>query len=308
MVLQDYRGLSHLDLPYEGANMRRIDRSEFRDEEGIISFENRVRATLQDGFGWYGSMQAQDDLYTRMGKTLGNEHLLLCNVIIPGTTLEIPVILLSPQGVRVLLPSAIKGVFRAKGEEWLKFSGRGKRFSKARPNLQASVQHMADTLVRYLRDRGFQLPEIEAVLVFVNPRTHVDTANPSVRIVLADAIDHFSSNLQQFQPIMDLEDIREISESLLHPQDAEADPEAAVIPVPTVVEEPILQESFALPEGGSYVDGAPAISPKSTRHLRPGRLPFSQRQLILLGMMGLAAIAIIGVFAILVVATTFYGY
>jgi hypothetical protein len=167
---------------------------------------------------------------------------------------------------------------------------------------------MADTLLPYLRDRGFQLPEIEAVLVFTNPRTHVDTAKPSVRIVLADAIDHFSSNLQQFQPIMDLDDIKEISKSLLDPREAEVEPEPALIPEPSPFEEPVQQESFALPEGESYSVGAPAISPKSTRHLRTGRFPFSQRQLILLGVMGLAAIAIIGVFAILVIATTFYGY
>ncbi len=288
--------------------MRRIDRSEFRDEEGIISFENRVRGTLQNGLGWYSDMQAQDDLYIRMGKTLGNEHILHCNVVIPGTTLEIPVILLSPQGVRVLLPSGIKGVFRAKGEEWLKFSGGGKRFSKARPNLQAKVQHMADTLLTYLRDRGFQLPEIEAVLVFTNPRTHVDTAKPAVRIVLADAIDHFSSNIQQYQPIMDLDDIREISDSLEHPREVEVEPDPTEIPEPSPFEGQVPQESFALPEGESFPVGAPAISPKSTRHLRTGRLPFSQRQLILLGVMGFAAIAIIGVFAILVIATTFYGY
>lgn len=288
--------------------MRRIDRSEFRDEEGIISFEGRIRGTLQNGMSWYGDMQAQDDLYNRMGKTLGNEHLLLCNVVIPGTTLEVPEILLSPQGVRVLLPSGVKGVFRAKGEEWLKFSGGGKRFSKASPNLQAKVQHMADTLLPYLRDRGFQLPEIETVLVFTNPRTHVDTVKPTVRIVLADAIDHFSSNLQQFQAIMDLDDIKEISKSLLDPREAEVEPEPAPIPEPSPFEEPVPQESFALPEGESYSVGASAISPKSTRHLRTGRFPFSQRQLILLGAMGLAAIAIIGVFAILVIATTFYGF
>ena len=135
--------------------MRRIDRSEFRDEEGIISLESRIRGTLQNGLSWYGDMQAQDDLYNRMGKTLGNEHMLLCNVVIPGTTLEVPEILLSPQGVRVLLPSSVKGVFRAKGEEWLKLRGGDKRFSKASPNLQAKVHHMADTLLPYRRDRGF---------------------------------------------------------------------------------------------------------------------------------------------------------
>jgi len=136
----------------------------------------------------------------------------------------------------------------------------------------------------------------------------VDAANPSARIVLADAIDHFSSNLQQFQAIMDLDDIKEISKSLLDPREAEVEPEPAPIPESSPFEEPVPQESFALPEGESYSVGASAISPKSTRHLRTGRFPFSQRQLILLGAMGLAAIAIIGVFAILVIATTFYGF
>ena len=62
--------------------MNVIDRSEFRDEEGVITLEKRVRGTLQHGLGWYGVMQAQMFVSERLEKTLDGSHTLLRNVVI----------------------------------------------------------------------------------------------------------------------------------------------------------------------------------------------------------------------------------
>jgi len=131
--------------------------------------------------------------------------------------------------VRVLVPTPIRGIYRAKLDEWLTFDGGARRFKRVRPNLQGIALTMANQLLRFLKSQGYPLPEIEPVLIFTNPRTHVDTARPSVRIVLADAIDHFASNLQKFPAIMDGEDIGAVLESLTSPRPAGpvAEPEAA---------------------------------------------------------------------------------
>lgn len=202
--------------------MRVIERSDYRDEEGAISLENRVSGTLKFGLQWYGEMQALDTATQRLSKTLGSEHVLIRSLTLPGTELIVPLTLISPQGVRVIMPTALRGIFRAKGDEWLTFDGRARRFKRTRPNLQHEVSEMAQAVHSYLRGQGFPLPEVEAVLIFTSPRTHVDTARPTTRIVLADAIDHFAANLQQFQPIMDRDDIDALVHTLTKPSVQEA--------------------------------------------------------------------------------------
>lgn len=197
-----------------------IERSPFRDDKGVISFENRLRGMLRYGLRWYSEMEAQILVTQRLLKNLGDEHVLVRNQILPGSDTPIPLILLSPQGVRVLLPTPIRGIYRAKLDEWLTFDGGARRFKRVRPNLQGIALTMANQLLRFLKGQGYPLPEIESVLIFTNPRTHVDTARPSVRIVLADAIDHFAANLQKFPAIMDGEDIGAVLESLASPRPA----------------------------------------------------------------------------------------
>jgi hypothetical protein len=206
-----------------------IERSTFRDDEGAISLENRLRGMFRYGMRWYGEMEAQLIVTQRLLKSLGDEHVLVRNQVLPGTDVTIPLILLSPQGVRVLVPTPIRGIYRAKLDEWLTFDGGARRFKRIRPNLQGITLTMANQLLRFLKSQGYPLPEIESVLIFTNPRTHVDTARPSVRIVLADAIDHFASNLQKFPAIMDGEDIGAVLGSLTSPRPATpvAEPETS---------------------------------------------------------------------------------
>ena len=279
--------------------MKVIDRSEFRDEEGVINLENRIRGTLQHGLEWYSWMQSQDITTQRLEKSLGNEHTLLRNVIIPGTTTIVQMILLSPQGVRVLEPSPVKGVFRAKGEEWLKFESRGRRFKRSNPNLQARTMNNAQLVHRYLQEQGYPLPEVEAVLMLTNPRTHVDSARPRVRIVQADAIDYFSANLQEFQPIMDQEDINILTEALLDPKLPE--------PEPTPEPEPEVARTEFVEEAETFTaESKPMALPAQTAH-RLSTLPFSRRQWILLAVMLFFELVIIIIFAMIIIRNTIYA-
>ena len=292
--------------------MNVIERSEFRDEEGVISLENRVRGTLQHGLNWYGLMQAQEFVTQRLGKTLDREHTLLRNIAIPGTTITVSMILLSPQGIRVLEPSPVKGVFRAKGEEWLKFDSRGRRFRTARPNLQAQTLDLAQLVHRYLQKylesqgylegQDYKLPEVEAVLVIANPRTHIDSARPRIRIVQADAIDHFAANLLEFQPIMDQEDINILTEALIEPKFPEPEPE---------VEEEELEPSVApyefVEEGEAFTsEREPEALPTQAIH-RLSSMPFTSSQWILLAVMVFFELIILIIFAMLILRNIAYG-
>jgi len=292
--------------------MRRIECSEFRDEEGIISLESRIRGTLQHGRKWYGEMEAQNEAYEKLGKTLGREHLAIFNLPLPGTSTTIPLLLLSPQGVRVILPSPIVGVYRAKGEAWMKYGGgRSRRFAPVRPNLQSHVLMMAQEVHSYLREKGYALPEVEAVLLFTNAKTHVDTSDPRTRIVQADAIDHFASNVNQFQAIMNQDDILELTEVLTKPTRPKAEP----IPEPVTEPEPEPRsiDPIQLPEDSpaeldaAFDMAASALTPREERSLRRRRFPFSRRQWVLLGILVFFEVLILSILTILVISYSFYG-
>lgn len=291
--------------------MNVIERSEFRDEDGVISLENRVRGTLQHGLKWYGLMQAQEFVTQRMDKTLGREHTILRNIVIPGTTVTVSMILLSPQGIRVLEPSPIRGVFRAKGEDWLKFDSRGRRFRRTRPNLQTQTLDLAQLIHRYLQKylesqgylegQEYKLPEVEAVLVITNPRTHVDTARPRIRIVQADAIDHFAASLLDFQPIMDQEDIDILVEALIEPKFPKPEPEAEEELEPSVAPYEFVEEGEVF-----TAEPEPVGLPTQAIH-RISSVPFSPNQWILIGVMAFFELIILIIFAMLILRNMAYG-
>jgi len=206
--------------------MEVVECSEFRDESGAISLKNRARGTLRHGLQWYSEMEAQTPIKDRMGSILGGDHVLIRNLVLPGTEMEIPMILLSPQGVRAILVTPIKGIYRAREGEWLAYDNTIRKFRRVRPNLVQTVLSMAEALLGYFHEQGFGVPEVEPVLVLANPLTHVDTANPSARIVMADGVEHFAANLLQSELVMDEEDIAALVDCLTRP----APPPAPAVP------------------------------------------------------------------------------
>ena len=275
--------------------MRVIERSEFRGQDGEISLENRLRATLSHGLSWYGEMQAQETFTSRLQRHLDDEHVLLRNVPLPGSNLTVPLILIGPQGVRTILTTNKRGVFRARGEEWLVFVTSGRRFKKARPNLQSVASSYAQAVHAYLQQQGVPLPEVEPVIAVTNPRTHIDTAQPAVRIIHADAFEHFASNLFKFQQIMDREDVDDLTELILHPPLPELD---------TARDESI-DDLFELPEAPpSDIDPFRLEDSPAARMSRRGRFGFNRPQWLVLGLLLLMEILVVIVGAAVIYANS----
>lgn len=268
--------------------MKTIERSEFRAEDGTISIDRRLRGTLKFGLRWYAEMQAQAFVTDRLGKSLGADYVLIRNLAIPGTFHVLPLILIGPQGVRVLYASPARGVFRAKGDEWMVFDGGARHFRRRRPNLQTDVVANAKLIQDLLQERGYPLPEVEAVLIFANPRTHVDTARPRVRVVLADAIENFASNLLQFPPIMNQGDVDLLVESLTA--------------APAVPEPPPAPEAIPSVRSAPIRPAAPLGMPAPPRR---GRFRLSRTQWILLGGLLLVQGLVVAVFAFLILNNAF---
>jgi hypothetical protein len=270
--------------------MRVIERSEFRDEDGKITLQNRVRGSLRFGLSWYGVMQAQQAVSERLNKSLSNDYHLLRNILIPGTGVITSLVLVGPQGVYAILPSPTGGVFRAKDDEWMTHSGG--HFRPARPNLQQSALSAAELLLNYFHGLGYDLPQVEPVLIFTNPRAHVDTVHPRARIVLADALEHFAANLREQPPIMDREDGQLLIEALLHPPQPKV--EEVLAPPPP---RPLPPSAVAPAAAGPFqLDEREAPPPPRSRRRRGLR----RREVLLLGAMLLMEVCILGAFAAII--------
>jgi hypothetical protein len=272
--------------------MRVIERSDFRDEVGAISLQNRIRGSLRFGFPWYGVMQAQEVVTDRLNKSLSNDYHLLRNVLVPGTGVIVSLILIGPQGVYAILPSPTRGVFRAKDDQWLSHSGG--HFRPARPNLQQSALAASNVLLEYFAGMGYALPQVEPVLMFTNPQAHVDTVHPRARIVLADALEHFAANMREQPPIMDREDSQLLIDALLHP------PEPEVQEAPAAVHTPRPLPPSAVAPAGAAVGPFQLEERKIPKRPRRRRAGLRGREILLLGAMIVIELCVLAAFAAMV--------
>ncbi len=306
--------------------MRIIDKTPFIEEDGSISFINRIQGTLQHGFSWYPNLQAQQKALAIFNKRLDKKFTLVRNHTLGASKITVPFILIGPPGVYVFLVTNIEGTYQAKADSW--GTVEGERFKEASINLLKRTQQLAKAVQVYLKKQSIELPEgTEPVLLTLNPGMHVDSVRPLVRIVMRDAVERFAASLSQLPPIMAVADVHQISEALLNPlrktkaATAQSQPEENVIafaePTPTL-EEPAsntfgdLGFSFDDEEEPAAEVFTPAAPPLEASHPIPQKkrtptkaetalLGMTRKQLIILASMGisLACILILFTFAIL---------
>ena len=238
--------------------MKVVEKSKYRTEDGTISFMNRVSATLDHGLSWYGMMQAQEIVTQRLGRVLSDQHILLRNFNVPGIEEGQPLmVLVSPQGVRLLMAYASRGVFRAKEEHWLRFESRTRKFKRTQPNLQIDGLNLLKRVQQLLEIQGHENIDTEAVLIFTHPRTLIDTARPITRLVSADAVEYFAANVEQSDVSINPDRVHAIVDALLYPKIPEPELAAELLAeiegektIPTLnVSEPISQDEQMVQDG-----------------------------------------------------------
>ena len=243
--------------------MKVLDYSPIPFETGNTSFQDRLRGIMQFGFSWIPEMKSQEVVQTMLGRLLDDSFTLIRNLALPGAEITVPLILVGPHGLNVMYNSYLRGVYRAKEEDWGIMDTRARGFKPAKPNLIIRTKLMARAVETYLNDAGFKV-ENESVLVFTHPGVHVDTQRPAVRVLLFDALERFGARLSQSRRVLAPEDVRAVVNALItRPKTAE-ELAAKTSSKPSVTE---------------------AADAKFSQALRPiqKRMNFSKRQWILLG-------------------------
>lgn len=205
--------------------MKVIDESLYQAPDGTINFWNRIQGSLTYGPSWYRDMQSQQEVIMHLARTLDNRFVLLRNVVLPGTDIPIPLILVGPTGVWVMIASGMRGVFRAKGDSWM--SMEGGRFKAAKPNMLSRTMLMRHAIDAHLQKENLQVSEIRPVILFTNPGMHVDSVHPSVRVVLSDAVDRYVASLLQEVGSLSSEKAQQVVSSLSSAQPAQREEKSA---------------------------------------------------------------------------------
>ncbi len=272
--------------------MKLKDQSQFLDEQGEVPFVERIRGTLRYGASWYADVQAQDTVISRMQNTLGEEYTVLRNHTLPELEVTIPLILIGPTGLKVIYTSAAKGIYQAKGDQWRVMSSTSRKFQPANPNLVRRVMLLTRAVSRHLERLGVEQVPIEPVLVCTDPGIHVDTKSPSVRIVMADALDRYIVSMTKADPLISASDGPRIV-NLLQSRPPKSEGEEAEISE----EDRLLRQAL---QGGRAAEGEGQPVAFDLPYLGTVRVDFSTRQWAVLAGLFLINVIILIIFIIIV--------
>ena len=230
---------------------------------------------------------AQDYVISVLQKGLDNRFVLLRNVTLDEHLETIPLILIGPPGLTVIHPSTLRGLFRAKGDEWDQMDERRESYRPANPNLIVQTQQFAQAVKAWIQSQPTrQTPPIDSAIIFTDQGIHIEMARPSVRIVMIDGIERFVSGLLQGMPELSKEEIQSLSASL-----SRFDEQAA-----SQTSQPE-QDVFSLREDLSSRPSTPSITDRLPRGEKAvstlNKIPLTNRQWLVLGCLGAINIAIL---------------
>ncbi len=197
------------------------DFSEIKTIDGKLNFQDQLQGMLKFGFSWPKDVNAQEALTSILQRDIDKRSTLIRNFMLPDADVTIPFLLIGPPGVRVILPTRERGIFRAKEGQWLIQSGKG--FKPAKENLLHRTQLFARATQKFLSDLGYQDVEVDGLLIGLNPGMHVDSIGSAVRVIQSDAIRRFGSQWNQDQPTISPEQIYQIASAIT--RIAEPEPE-----------------------------------------------------------------------------------
>jgi len=197
--------------------MKIIDKTPLLDEKGNLGFTQRIQGMLQFGLNWSAELQAQNAIVTFFDRNLEKGYTLIRNQTLGQSGIMIPIILLGPAGIFVVNLAYLRGQYEAKGDSWNVESGN--HYKPASVNLIKETAKMARALTQFIERQGVKLPAaIEPVLVAADAGLHIESAKPSIRVLMVDGIKSFVSGLAASKPILNAVSVNEYVDRILAPR------------------------------------------------------------------------------------------
>jgi hypothetical protein len=176
--------------------MKIADRTPYRKENGQIDLWGRIQGTLKYGLTWFARLQAQDIVIAALDKVLDPQFILLRNVTLHDTDIDLPMVLIGPPGVYLINAVHERGVYRARDDEWGPIAGDS--IVPASVNQIQRAMKLGRVLQIYLDRAGYKgNVVVEPILMAADPGMHVESIRPNARVVMSDAIERFAITLNQ---------------------------------------------------------------------------------------------------------------
>ena len=224
--------------------MEIADRTPYRNESGKVDIFGRIQGTFKFGFDWYARLEAQLAVIAVLGKVLGSSYILLCNITLPDTDIELPIVLIGPPGVYLISVTTGRGVYRARDDEWGTVVG--DRFVAASNNILQRNVKLGRVLQIYLDRAGFKDKLIvEPILMAADPGMHIESVRPAARIVMSDALERFAISMNQARPIHNGKTIADLAQVIVKGPKAQAAPVAKTENQPPTTQAPASNLAFS---------------------------------------------------------------
>jgi|GEM_PF-577352 len=195
--------------------MKIADRTPFRNDSGQIDIMGRIQGTLKYGLSWYARLQAQETVIAVLGKVLGQNFVLLRNVTLPNTDIDLPLVLIGPPGIYLINVAHERGVYQARDDEWGTVSA--EKFVPAGINIIQRTSKLGRVLQIYLDRAGYKGQLIvDPILMAANPGMHIDSIRPAVRIVMSDALERFAISMNQAREVLRFDTIKTIARVIVN--------------------------------------------------------------------------------------------
>lgn len=247
--------------------MKVIDQTPYFRADGKINVIDQAKATMKMGATWVQETQAQPGVVAALERGLDKRFTLLRNVTLSGLEISIPMILVGPTGIFVFYVTALRGMYRAKGDLWGTLSG--EKFTPSSVNLLTRANRMARAVQVYLQKQGFEnIGAVEDAILCADPGMHVDSVRPIVRVVQSDALERFAGSIAQGRPLYSQETVAELANRIVKPRQARTEEAAPTAVKPAadgsasfqkeLREEEAYVPAFTLPETESEFASQPA--------------------------------------------------
>ncbi len=230
-----------------------------------------------------------ENVVQELERLLDDRFVLLCDVRLVGVDHPVPFVLIGPPGIYTLLISEVRRMYRAVQDAWEIYDIKGKKYRSARPNLLRHAALYAHLVQEKVNALGAGMPAVQALLIFADAGIHVDMDKPSVRIVLADAIQRLAVNLSRSERVLTREQVNHVVEYLLRGGSA----------TPSAQEDAEIQDAFSFrdldeekPRAPSLLSRLPSEEPRVIRKVGQ-RFAWSKRQWIIFGVLLLINILIL---------------
>lgn len=194
--------------------MKIVDRTPFRTDTGEIDVMGRVQGTLKYGLSWFARVQAQDKVIAILDKVLGAGFVMLRNITLPDTEIDLPLVLVGPPGIYLINVTHERGVYRAKDEEWGTIVG--EKFVPASINQVQRTLKLGRVLQIYLDRAGYKNTlVVDPILMSAEPGMHIESTRPAVRVVMSDALERFGISISQARPVLEAKQLSGITHTIL---------------------------------------------------------------------------------------------